>query len=147
MPKVSRILILKASFCSSHRALLCFHLTSPRCVPKMDHHCPWTANCVSHRTLPHFLRFVFYCVAAMSYLEYFLYQRAAVIWANRHWPSVCFSAFANLGRDLLELVSWTNGLAACTYIRVNNWEFTCSLRTRHTLLSNGVVFSRQHHHH
>lgn len=54
----------------------------------MDHHCPWTANCVSHRTFPHFLRFVSYCVAAMSYLEYFLYIRAAVIWENRHWPSV-----------------------------------------------------------
>lgn len=59
-----------------------------RCIPKMDHHCPWTANCVSHRTFPHFLRFVVYSVAAMSYLEYFLYIRGAVIWNNRHWPSV-----------------------------------------------------------
>ena len=68
--------------------IVCTMLIISRCIPKMDHHCPWTANCVSHRTFPHFLRFVLYCVAAMSYLEYFLYIRSAVIWDNRHWPSV-----------------------------------------------------------
>lgn len=55
----------------------------------MDHHCPWTANCVSYITLPHFIRFLLYCVAAMSQLEYFLYLRAKVIWDSRHLPSVC----------------------------------------------------------
>lgn len=50
----------------------------------MDHHCPWTANCVSHFTFPHFIRFLFYAVASMTYLERFLYDRAAVIWRNRH---------------------------------------------------------------
>jgi palmitoyltransferase len=59
-----------------------------RCVPKMDHHCPWTANCVSHITFPHFIRFVFYAVAAMSYLEYFLFGRARHLWSNRTLPSV-----------------------------------------------------------
>ncbi|KAI9789476.1 MAG: Palmitoyltransferase [Peltula sp. TS41687] len=58
-----------------------------KCIPKMDHHCPWTANCVSHMTFPHFMRFLFYAVAAMTYLEYMLYLRGAVIWANRHLPS------------------------------------------------------------
>ena len=84
--------------------ILCYLQVDPwlRCIPKMDHHCPWTANCVSHRTLPHFTRFVFYCVAAMSYLEYFLYQRAAVIWENRHWPSVCFSLHL-----ILSVAYWT----------------------------------------
>lgn len=53
----------------------------------MDHHCPWTSNCVSHRTYPHFVRFLLYAVASMSYLEYFLYLRGAVIWENRHMPS------------------------------------------------------------
>ncbi|KAF2806610.1 zf-DHHC-domain-containing protein [Mytilinidion resinicola] len=58
-----------------------------RCIPKMDHHCPWTANCVSHVTFPHFIRFLFYAVATMSYLEYFLYIRCAVIWGNKDLPS------------------------------------------------------------
>ncbi len=59
-----------------------------RCIPKMDHHCPWTINCVSHRTYPHFLRFIFYAVTSMTYLAYFLYIRAADIWEGRNLPSV-----------------------------------------------------------
>lgn len=59
-----------------------------RCIPKMDHHCPWTNNCVSHFTSPHFIRFLFYAVASMLYLEYFIYVRGAVIWKKRTMPSV-----------------------------------------------------------
>ena len=58
------------------------------CIPKMDHHCPWTSNCVSHFTFPHFMRFLWYAVASMAYLEYLLFLRAQVIWQNRHLPSV-----------------------------------------------------------
>lgn len=54
----------------------------------MDHHCPWTINCVSHRTFPHFVRFLFYTVSSTTHLEYLLYLRAAVIWNGRHLPSV-----------------------------------------------------------
>ncbi len=58
----------------------------------MDHHCPWTVNCVSHRTFPHFLRFLFYAVASMTYLERFLFIRAAVVWRGRNLPSVRVSS-------------------------------------------------------
>lgn len=34
------------------------------------------------------MRFLWYAVSAMTYLEYFLYLRAEVIWHNRHLPSV-----------------------------------------------------------
>ncbi|KAF2403886.1 zf-DHHC-domain-containing protein [Trichodelitschia bisporula] len=61
--------------------------TCQKCIPKMDHHCPWTLNCVSHTTFPHFIRFVLYCVVTMSYLEYFLYVRAGIVWESRHLPS------------------------------------------------------------
>ncbi len=59
-----------------------------RCVPKMDHHCPWPASCVSHRTFPHFIRFLFYSVVTMFYLAYFLYIRGTVLWEGRNLPSV-----------------------------------------------------------
>lgn len=59
-----------------------------RCVPKMDHHCPWTTSCVSHRTMPHFCRFLFYSVIAMLYLAYFLYIRLENLWSARNLPSV-----------------------------------------------------------
>lgn len=62
-----------------------------RCVPKMDHHCPWTRNCVSHSTFPHFIRFLFYAVAGMTYVESCLFERVLIVWADRNIPSVkCF---------------------------------------------------------
>jgi palmitoyltransferase len=53
----------------------------------MDHHCPWTANCVSARTFPHFLRFLFYAVLSMTILECHLWARCMVIWEKRSQPS------------------------------------------------------------
>lgn len=64
-----------------------------RCIPKMDHHCPWTANCVSHFTFPHFVRFLFYAVVGMSYLETLLFERASIVWASRNLPSVRRGSF------------------------------------------------------
>ena len=61
--------------------------TSDRCIPKMDHHCPWTANCVSHTTFPHFLRFLFYTSAGLSLLAYFQCIRIAAIWSQRDLPA------------------------------------------------------------
>ncbi|KAJ5766128.1 uncharacterized protein N7511_003744 [Penicillium nucicola] len=61
--------------------------TCKRCIPKMDHHCPWTSNCVSHFTYPHFIRFLFYAVVGMSYLESCLWQRGYFVWKNSNLPS------------------------------------------------------------
>ncbi|OKL58377.1 Palmitoyltransferase pfa4 [Talaromyces atroroseus] len=61
--------------------------TCQRCIPKMDHHCPWTRNCVSHFTFPHFMRFLFYAVTSMIYLESFILTRIDVLWDNRNLPS------------------------------------------------------------
>ncbi|KAL2000013.1 hypothetical protein VTN02DRAFT_3662 [Thermoascus thermophilus] len=71
--------------------------TCQRCIPKMDHHCPWTSNCVSHFTFPHFIRFLFYAVFSMSYLQYFLYARASLIWKNRNLPSYLGPSVTQLG--------------------------------------------------
>ncbi|KAJ6129521.1 Palmitoyltransferase pfa4 [Penicillium capsulatum] len=61
--------------------------TCKRCIPKMDHHCPWTSNCVSHFTFPHFIRFLFWAVVGMMYLETILFQRVSIVWNDRDLPS------------------------------------------------------------
>lgn len=48
----------------------------------------FSANCVSHITIPHFVRFLFFADLSMAMLEYFLFQRVAVLWDKRHMPSV-----------------------------------------------------------
>jgi palmitoyltransferase len=101
------------------------------------------ANCISHITIPHFIRFLVFTVAAMSQLEYFLYIRAAVLWDKRHLPSylgpsvlqlahlfvlvsansfVLFMLILLLGRTLWSLVfnTWT----------IEGWE----IERHHTLL-------------
>ena len=40
------------------------------CVLKMDHHCPWTMNCVGHENLPHFMRFLAWVTAVTGYVCY-----------------------------------------------------------------------------
>lgn len=53
----------------------------------MDHHCPWTNNCVGYRNLPHFIRFLFYCSITCAYLFAQLLQRGWAIWEVRASPS------------------------------------------------------------
>ncbi|EOO03238.1 putative palmitoyltransferase pfa4 protein [Phaeoacremonium minimum UCRPA7] len=53
----------------------------------MDHHCPWTNNCVSLQTFPYFLRFLVWTNTSLWTLSYFLFQRAHAIWDNRNLPA------------------------------------------------------------
>ncbi|OJJ63044.1 hypothetical protein ASPSYDRAFT_145575 [Aspergillus sydowii CBS 593.65] len=71
--------------------------TCRRCVPKMDHHCPWTSNCVSHFTFPHFVRFLFYAVLGITYLESRLFKRVSKVWASRNLPSYLGPSVVQLG--------------------------------------------------
>jgi palmitoyltransferase len=66
----------------------------------MDHHCPWTANCVSLQTFPYFLRFLVYTNLALIQLAYLIFLRARVLWGDRHLPSY-------LGPSLSALVALT----------------------------------------
>ncbi|PNS20435.1 hypothetical protein CAC42_5885 [Sphaceloma murrayae] len=45
------------------------------------------SNCVSHRTLPHFIRFLFFSNAAIIQLHCFLWARLHALWQKRLLPS------------------------------------------------------------
>jgi len=54
-----------------------------RCVLQMDHHCPWTENCVGHNNMGHFMRFL---VSAALLNAYGVYRTAAfLIYLFQHW--------------------------------------------------------------
>lgn len=81
------------------------------CVLKMDHHCeyllrlfrkqasrywhrnlgPWTANCVGHYNMPHFLRFLLWVVWTNGFCLYYLLKRDKSYWDDRHLPSYLIS--------------------------------------------------------
>ncbi|KIX01631.1 uncharacterized protein Z518_09357 [Rhinocladiella mackenziei CBS 650.93] len=127
----------------SHHCKVC-----QRCIPKMDHHCPWTVNCVSHFTFPHFVRFLWYAVSAMCYLEYFLYVRAEVVWQNRMLPSYLGPSITQLLHLFILILvnSLTLFLVSITFLRtvwglganvttIESWE----IERHHQLLRRARV--------
>lgn len=58
--------IVRPSFFLSFSSSIEF-LTLYSCVLKMDHHCPWIANCVGHKNHHHFMLFLFYLWLGCSY--------------------------------------------------------------------------------
>ncbi|CCH41932.1 Palmitoyltransferase PFA4 [Wickerhamomyces ciferrii] len=53
----------------------------------MDHHCPWTANCVGHGNMPHFIRFLLWVDYTTGYTLVHLFKRAATYWNDRNLPA------------------------------------------------------------
>lgn len=58
-----------------------------RCVLQMDHHCPWTLNCVGHGNMPHFLRFLVWVIVTTAYTVVVLSLRAAAYYRDRNLPA------------------------------------------------------------
>ena len=58
--------------------------TCDQCVLVMDHHCPWTMNCVGHNNFPHFVRFLVWVIITTSYLGFMLWKRIFMHWQLRH---------------------------------------------------------------
>lgn len=58
-----------------------------QCVLQMDHHCPWTYNCVGHNNLPHFIRFLLWVDITSGYGFYQVVLRAIDLYRSRNLPA------------------------------------------------------------
>eukprot|EP00117_Sycon_ciliatum_P046426 scpid67223/ scgid33253/ Palmitoyltransferase pfa4; Protein fatty acyltransferase 4 len=52
------------------------------CVTMMDHHCPFTRNCVSKHNFAHFYLFLLYCTAGLVYAACMTYRDFDVCWVS-----------------------------------------------------------------
>ncbi|KAI9782046.1 MAG: Palmitoyltransferase [Candelina submexicana] len=96
----------------------------------MDHHCPWTANCVSHLTYPHFIRFLIYAVTAMINLEYFLSIRVGLIWDKRDLPSYLGPSTGQLALLLVLLLANSFMLFALSILLIRSlWSLGANTTT------------------
>lgn len=57
------------------------------CVLGMDHHCPWTNNCVGHYNTPHFMRFLLWTLGGTAYTFYRLSLQAYEFYEERDLPA------------------------------------------------------------
>lgn len=61
------------------------------CVLKMDHHCPWTNNCVGHNNTPHFIRFLIWVIFTTGLTLYELLKRVLEYYTNSSLPAYLIS--------------------------------------------------------
>ena len=65
--------------------------TCGRCILKMDHHCPWTMNCIGYRNMPHFVRFLFWVLISGATGLWYHWGRLHHYWKIRNLPSYLIS--------------------------------------------------------
>ncbi|QPG75378.1 hypothetical protein FOA43_002731 [Brettanomyces nanus] len=127
--------------CRAEKPERCHHCkTCGRCILKMDHHCPWTMNCVGFRNLPHFTRFLMWLlIACFMTLKYY---------GSRLWS---YYKMRNLPFYLISRTEMV--LVIVNFIVVAFVEFTLALlfmRTINGLISNVTTIEdweqdRMHH--
>lgn len=94
-----------------------------KCILLMDHHCPWTLNCVGHNNMGHFMRFLFWILVNTGVVFVVLLQSGIQFYHDRNLPSYLFNktelvaVIVLLPVDLFVFVA-----ILILYLRcVNNW--------------------------
>ncbi|CAZ83409.1 unnamed protein product [Tuber melanosporum] len=117
--------------CNAYKPPRCHHCkTCGVCVVRMDHHCPWTNNCVGWRNFPHFLKFLGYSAFTCCWLFCLLVERGWEVWVRRDLPSY-MSPHTFLELCLLAVLLVTDLLVA----------FSLSLLFIRTLWSTGEGYT------
>lgn len=57
------------------------------CVLRMDHHCPWTNNCIGYFNLPHFMRFLVWVLTSITYGLIYFFSKLKRVFEMRNLPS------------------------------------------------------------
>lgn len=74
--------------CNNYKPERAHHCkTCKTCVLKMDHHCPWTYNCVGFNNMPHFIRFLVWVDITSGYGLYRLLIQCYSLWKSRGLPA------------------------------------------------------------
>lgn len=77
--------------CQSYKPERSHHCkTCKTCVLKMDHHCPWTMNCVGYENFPHFLRFLLSVEITTAFVGYHFSFKYLHLYKNMNLPAYLF---------------------------------------------------------
>jgi len=88
--------------CQSYKPPRAHHCSICKCcVLKFDHHCIWINNCVGHRNLPFFLRFLFYIslLFTISFILLFCVVRGYIMFQDRYHSELYFPV-TNISRKM-----------------------------------------------
>lgn len=121
--------------CKNYKPERAHHCKTCRtCVLKMDHHCPWTMNCVGFGNMPHFMRFLVWVEFTTSFGLWHFVKRISFYYYNANLPAYLFSitelifVIVLTALDFFVLLTITILLIRCIYAitfgrtQIEGWE-------------------------
>lgn len=73
--------------CDNYKPDRCHHCKKcNKCILKMDHHCPWTMNCIGYYNYPFFIRFLFWVLSSLTFGLIYYFKNVYSIYKMRNLP-------------------------------------------------------------